>query len=366
MKILHTEASTGWGGQEIRILREAKGMREKGHSVLFATQKGAQLIEKARKEGFEVHEYSFRYKHVLSTLPSLIRLILREKVDVINTHSSLDAWIAGVAARIARRGIVRTRHLSAPIRSGWNSRILYNWLADQVVTTCEEVVPMIRQQASLPSHRCQSIPTGVELADLVTREEEVDTFRKQMGIQPDELVFGTCCVLRSWKRVDDLLHAAHLLRDHPKLRWLIIGSGPGDPYLRKLHESLDLGDRVLFTGHLHSPYTAIKALDGFLLLSMANEGVSQASLQAAALERPLITTRIGGLDEVCLEGITGYQVESKNPSQVAEKVLLLAKDQTKRREMGVAARKLVEDKFTMEKTLCQMEKRFQFATGRQQ
>ena len=56
MRILHTESSTGWGGQEIRILHEAKGMRDRGHEVILAVKQSGKLIEKARHEGFKVYE----------------------------------------------------------------------------------------------------------------------------------------------------------------------------------------------------------------------------------------------------------------------------------------------------------------------
>ena len=51
MRILHTESSNGWGGQEIRILREAIGMRERGHEIYFAVVKGGKLAIKARRRG---------------------------------------------------------------------------------------------------------------------------------------------------------------------------------------------------------------------------------------------------------------------------------------------------------------------------
>ena len=50
-KILHLEASSGWGGQEMRILREAQGMRERGYEVIFGVMKGGQLVDRARTAG---------------------------------------------------------------------------------------------------------------------------------------------------------------------------------------------------------------------------------------------------------------------------------------------------------------------------
>jgi hypothetical protein len=116
MRILHTESSSGWGGQEIRILREAEGMRQRGHEVFFAVAKGGGLVENARKKGFVVHEINFKKHFSPLCLFQLMNIIIKHEVDIVNTHSSLDAWLGGIAARICRRKIVRTRHLSTPIQ----------------------------------------------------------------------------------------------------------------------------------------------------------------------------------------------------------------------------------------------------------
>jgi glycosyltransferase involved in cell wall biosynthesis len=100
---------------------------------------------------------------------------------------------------------------------------------------------------------------------------------------------------------------------------------------------------------------AISALDVFLLLSTAHEGISQASLQAAFLEKPLVTTHIGGLPEVCLHNETGIVVPPFSPEKVAEAVLTLAADAGLRKTMGQNARQLVENKFTFDHTLDGME-----------
>lgn len=126
MKILHTEASPGWGGQEMRILREAEGMRSRGHEVIFAIREAGGLVKPARDAGFLVYEIPFTKKTLFSTFFQLLKIIRKQAIDLVNTHSSFDAWIGGLAAKLSGSRVIRTRHLSTPIRTGWNSRILYN------------------------------------------------------------------------------------------------------------------------------------------------------------------------------------------------------------------------------------------------
>jgi glycosyltransferase involved in cell wall biosynthesis len=355
MRILHTEASPGWGGQELRILREAEGMRKRGHEVIMAVQEKGGLVAPARERGFLVYEMPFKKSKIPYLFYQLLRLIRKERIEIINTHSSLDAWIGGCVGKISRCRVIRTRHLSTPIRKGINSRILYNWLADYVVTTCEDAQELVRAQAQLPPHRCFSIPTGVDPTQISYDSQAVAEFRAALGLKAEDCLAGTLCVLRGWKGVSDLLRAAKLLENVPHLKWVVVGSGASEHQFKQEWRDLALEKRVIFTGHLHSPFTALAAMDIFLLLSWAHEGVSQASLQAAWMGKPLITTSIGGLREVCLENQTGFQVPKHNPQAVADAVLSLVNDKRLRSQMGQKAKNLVLQKFTLAHTLNQME-----------
>lgn len=354
MKILHLEASTGWGGQEIRILREAEGMRKRGNAVIIAVMKGGQLAERARKAGFIVYEINFRRPAWPVCLFQLLRIFSKHRIDLVNTHSSLDSWIGGIAARIGRRLIVRTRHLSTPIKKGFNSRFLYGKLADFVVTTCASIVPIIVEQSGKAAHLCRSIATGVDPACIKALPSEGEAFRKKLGISEEDFLVGTVCVLRSWKGIDDLIRAAYLLRDTPNLKWVIVGGGHGDGYRKRVKE-LELENTVFFTGHLDHPFSLMQSMDAFALLSTAHEGVSQAILQAAYLERPLISTTTGGLNEVCIHEKTGLNVSPFDPEGVAKAVLRLKDDFALRKEFGEKARELVLEKFTLTHTLNEME-----------
>lgn len=356
MKILHTEASPGWGGQEIRILKEAEGMRERGHEVILVIQEGGGLVEPARNSGFTVYELPMVRSHLSLCFAQLIRIVRKHGIEVINTHSSFDSWLAGIVGRLLGKRVFRTRHLSTPIRKGLNSVILYNWLADGVITTCQAVVPTIVSQAKLSFSRCQSIPTGVDFSSLLAHKVNPLQFREKWGIKSTDFLVGTLCILRSWKGVSDFLQAAALLKEIPHLKWMIVGNGVSEENFLKECKQRGLENRVIFTGYLNPPFEALASMDVFLLLSWANEGVSQASLQAAGLKKPLITTSIGGLPEVCIHEKTGFVVQPHAPKEVANAVLkMMESSEKKRQDMGEAAYKLVQQEFSFEKMLDKME-----------
>ena len=142
--------------------------------------------------------------------------------------------------------------------------------------------------------------------------------------------------------------------NHRQLKWVIVGGGYVNDY-KGYAEEVGVEKLITFTGHLDRPFPAIAAMDIFLLLSTAHEGISQATLQAAYLEKPLITTNVGGLPEVCLDGKTGLIVPPFSPERIADAVQKLAADPKLRQKMGANGRKLVEKKYLLQQTVDQME-----------
>jgi glycosyltransferase involved in cell wall biosynthesis len=339
----------------MRILREAEGMRSRGHEVILAVNTGGALIARAREAGFTVYELDFRKTRGWKTIYALVKICKTHQIDLINTHSSLDAWMGGIAARIAKKKIIRTRHLSTPIRKGLNSRILYRTLADFVVTTSTPILATIGKQAGLPPFRLKCIPTGIDPHILKADPLKAAEFRASLGVGPSDILVGTACFVRSWKGILDLLRAAVLLKERKEIKWVVVGGGHVDDYRSKIPE-LGLEGIVTFTGHLETPFSAIRAMDIFVLLSTAHEGVSQASLQAAYLERPLVTTTVGGLPEVCLNGKTGLVIPPQSPESVAKAISKLVDHPHLRTQFGSSGKQLVEERFTLQKTLDEMEK----------
>ncbi len=349
-KILHVEASNGWGGQEIRILREAEGMRQRGHEVFFAIMNGGILATRARDKGFVVYELNFYRYAWLPTLFHLQRILSRHQIDIVNTHSSLDSWIGGIAARLKGKKIIRTRHFSTAGKGGWNSRMLYGFLADFVVTACTMVIQPISTQSGKPKNLFRALPTGVDPQQIEMGSEKDPSFRKHMGITDETFLIGTVCVMRSWKGVGDFIKAAAALKDRKEIKWVIVGGGHDEPY-RKLVRDLQLEENVFFTGHLENPFPAMQALDAFALLSTANEGVPQSAQQAAYLGKPLIATPTGGLAEICIDGVTGLQVPAFDPSAVASAVIKLKEDRSMGYRLGAKGRALILERYTFQQTL---------------
>src|SRR5213595_565057 len=113
--ILHTEASLGLGGQELRILAETRWLRNHGWGALVACQPGSGLLAEARAA--EVDAVAVRMRGVvdLGALWALRRLMRARAVSLVHTHSSTDSWLGALAARSLGLPVVRSRHVSIAI-----------------------------------------------------------------------------------------------------------------------------------------------------------------------------------------------------------------------------------------------------------
>ena len=356
-KILHTEASEGWGGQEIRVLLEMEGLMKRGHHLFLAATPRSQILKEAKGRGISVTSVPMNRLRWPASCLALYQLIQRERIDIIHTHSSADSWIASAAASFPgkRSLLVRSRHIATPISDKWTSRLLYNRLPDGIITTSEAIkTDMVRKNRFDPK-KIISIPTGIDLSRF-DPERHGSGLREAWDVPPSTTVIGTVGVLRSWKGHSFFIQAAEqVLQKRSNVLFFIVGEGPGRPYLEKEIKERQLTDKVRLTGHCAEVEQAFAALDLFVLASTGNEGVPQAVLQALAMKKPVISTQIGGITEVVKMGETGRLVPPKNPAALAEQIVLHLDQPDLGKTMAEAGRRLVEKNYHLQGMLDRVE-----------
>ncbi len=360
LKILHTESSLGWGGQEIRVLSEARGLIDRGHDVRLATPAEARSFREAEKWRVPVSALPIGRKSLRGLL-ALRRHLLACPVDVINVHSSTDSWLAALACAATRDAppIVRTRHISAPIPNNPATRWLYGRATRRIVTTGEGLRRQIIEANRLPAHQVLSIPTGIDL-DRFAPADRTKT-RAALGLDPHAYIIGIVATLRSWKGHVHLLEAMTGLSE---ALLLIVGDGPQKEPLQRRVRSLGLAERVIFTSHQDDPVPWLNAMDVFCLPSYANEGVPQALMQAMAIGLPVVTTPIGSIAEIVDNESTGILVPPSDPAAITAAIAGLRGDARRAAKIGSAARAYALRTFGADKMLDRMEQVFREAVAR--
>ena len=343
LRILHTESSLGWGGQEIRVLTEARGVALRGHDVVIAAPADARIFQEAPRFGVEAVALPIGRKRVGGVL-ALRRFLAERSFDVVNTHSSTDAWLAALACRTLAHAppIVRTRHISAPMPRNRATRWLYASATDRIVTTGEKLRLQVLDETAVDAARVVSIPTGVDLARF--RRGDRAAARAATGLPENARVVGIVATLRSWKGHRYLLQAIAGLR-RPDVLLVIVGDGPQRAALEALAAELRLGDAVRFAGNQADVAPWMQSFDVFCLPSYANEGVPQALMQAMACGLPVVTTPVGSIAEIVTDGATGVIVPPEDVASLRGAIASLLDDDARRHALGERAATTARERF---------------------
>lgn len=296
MRILHTESSLGWGGQEIRVMREAQLMAESGHEVHLACNLVSRLSIQATNHARDVstHITSIKRKR-LSDLLGVRKLLGSLRPDIVVCHSSTDHWLSAVArlTDFKKFPIVRARHISTPVSTNWPTRWLYSRGCESIITTGEGIRQSLVAGGLAPESKVWSIPTGLKSAAFENQDKTLA--RQRLGLPMGSTLIGVVATLRSWKGHDTLIRAFAKLQGDLSL--VIVGDGPQRDALTTLVKDLHQSERVIFAGHTDQVKDWFAALDIYAQPSYANEGVPQAILQAMATGLPIVSCPVGGIPE---------------------------------------------------------------------
>ena len=360
LRIVHTESSLGWGGQEIRILSEAQGLMRRGHDVKLLCAPQARIRAEAVNWGVPAVSLPIDRKRprCVRALEAWLRV---NRCDVVNTHSSTDSWLAALALLILGRPVpvVRTRHISAPVPRGPLSRWLYMSAATRVVTTGEALKRKLVEDNGFSASRIESVPTGIDAGRF--RPGERKASRARFGLPQDRTLVGIVATLRSWKGHAFLIEAMTQLPEDVEL--VIVGDGPQREALEEKIAKSGLRGRVRMQGQQADVLPWLRALDIFALPSYANEGVPQALVQAMLVELPCVTTPVGGIPELAEHERTALLVAPRDPAALAAAIERLARNDGLRRELGEAARKHCVEGYSYERMLDRMESIYRNVAG---
>lgn len=359
MRILHTESSLGWGGQEIRILEEARGLIARGHDVTLATPSHARIFTEAPRRGVPVTAVPIARKN-LAGLLAMRRFIAAHHPEVINTHSSTDAWLAALACASLRAAppIVRTRHISASIPRDPATRWLYQRATQHIATTGTALRETLIRDNGLDAARITSVPTGIDAEQFRPGDRVARRHALQLPIEAT--VIGIVATLRSWKGHRFLIDAIGRIGD-PRVLLVIVGDGPMRDVLVQDISKSRLTDRVRMVGQHDDVLPWLQAFDVFALPSYANEGVPQALVQAMLCALPCVTTDVGAIGEAATPEQTALVIAPQDAAALAQALRRLVDDPSLRARLGAAARKACEARFSRSGMLDAMERIFRAA-----
>lgn len=340
--------------------RGAEGSLEAEARRIFSSDSSGPAPEADRGQ-FLVLPELVRPVHPLLDFLALRRLekILRaQQPDIVHTHSGKAGILGRLAAR--RAGvpvIIHTIH-------GPSFGRFQNAVANALFLAAEKIAARATTHFIVVAEamKTQYLAAGIGRPEQYTKifsgfalepflaAVNDEKLRKKLGLAPDDFVVGKIARLFKLKGHDDLFAAAPLiLRQNPKIKFLLVGDGPWRERFEKLAGAQGWRNHFVFTGLVPPGEIPqyLGLMDALVHLSR-REGLPRALPQALAAGKPVVAYDCDGAGEVCLEGQTGFLVRPGDWTALAEKILRLAADADLRRRLGASGRQFVRNHFAVE------------------
>lgn len=348
--VWHTCASTGFGGLEIRMLEEASRFNARGYRAVFVCNPGAPLQQRAAAQGIPTIALHMRQSYELPSMVRFWSLLGSHHVDLLHAHTSKDHWICGPAARLRGIPIIRSRHIGTPVKTNVLSSLIYTGLADRVLTSSAEIRnDLLRIPRLCPDHVID-IPAGIDIARFHPQTSGIGVI-KEFNLEGAYPIIGYISRLERGKGFRYLMEAAPaVLKRWPDARFLFVGDGP--PWDRRtadeLLETHRLRPYVLLTGFRADIPELLAAMTCLVFPSFKIEGTPQVLLQALAMAKPVIATRVGGIPKLIVDHGTGLLVEPQNADALSRAIHWVLEHLGDARVMAQRGREIVARDFPLD------------------
>jgi glycosyltransferase involved in cell wall biosynthesis len=354
LNILLLINALGVGGAEEDVLRLARGLIRRGHRIILGSG-GGELLPEARSVGAILEPLPGPEPRNLWTggLLAIARMCRRHEAEIINAHSLRTIAQAGLLSRLGmiRPPVVGTIHNVANRANDRAARTLLRWMPHSLTFVSSY------ERERLAGERAESlgrvIYTGVEPGDpeLVPPANLVERHH----VRPGARTVGFVGRLSPEKAPQDVVEA---LPDLPKDTVLcFVGDGPERVRLERAVHERGLSDRVVFAGWRRDVASYLRSFE-LLVLPSRREALPVVVREAMALGVPVVAADVGGLREVIRTGETGLLYPSGEVEALVGAIRQLLADPERARRVGENGRRLVADRFSLERWLDEMEALF--------
>lgn len=378
IKVLHlTSTLRGIGGvQKLLLALGDKYDREHFEWFfcnLFDDARGKGTFPTALKEkGYnyiEIPERTFWKLPVL--LFRLVKAIRREQFDIVHTHMLQASIIGQLIAKFMHVPAILTRHYSDYVYR-YKGR-LYQWLdrfaahlAEHIIAISEGSKKVLVEYDKVRPEKISVIYNGIDLdkfdylstnpLQILTKVRDPlkqEFFSNDVPSRAGDLshvqIIGTVAELHPRKGHRFLLQAAvEIIAQCPTARFLIIGDGVLLSELEYLAVQLGLEQYVYFTGWRADVPQLLRCIDVYAHPAV-EEGFGIAIIEAMAMRKSVVASRVGGIPEVVKDGVTGLLVPPENPDALATGILRYLSDTALAMHAGARGRERVEQYFTIER-----------------
>ena len=285
-------------------------------------------------------------------LVRLSSILRRERFDLVHAHGQDATIVAALVCKIHRVPLVVTRHVLDDFGHHWRERLRGRVMSAalrhaRVLVAVSRATATALEKSGIPRDRIRVINNGIELDRFALNGQAASAaLRAEWGLAGEDRIILCPSVMRPGKGHDVLLNALpRILAQVPTARLVFAGAGPLETALRA--RARVYGDAVMFLGHRTDMPALLNAAD-VVVLASESEALPTVLIEAAAAGRPVVSTRVGGVEEVVRDGSTGILVPPNEPSSLATAVFALLRDRNRAETLGRTASVMAAERFGIE------------------
>lgn len=355
IRVMHVLFRLQPHGMELGVMKLVNGLRRDVVSSSICSTCPADDVKRLLREDVKLFELQRRAGNDPGLVWRLFRLFRRERPDIVHTHAWGTLCEGLLAARMA--GVPEVVHGEhGTLQTGPYQVRVQRWAWNRVghlLSVSSRLAERMATTVGAPRAGVTVIRNGVDLSRFgaVAR----DPARRALGLPAEGLIAGTVGRLVEVKDHALLIDAAAALAQRGvRCTTVIAGEGPLGPSLEARIRERGLSGTVRLIGHRADIQNVFGALDLFVLPSRS-EGMSNTILEAMASRLPVVATRVGGADEMVVDGETGLLVPPKDAASLAAALQALASDAGMRTAMGRAGRLRIEHEFSLARMVREYE-----------
>lgn len=350
-RVLILNSTYSVGGAE-RILQQiALQLRSRFDIHVCALYEPGTVGEQIAQQGLPVHALYGTSRADLRVLPRFVRLLRRIRPHVLLTVDSPHAMVYAAIARRLRlvpRLIIAVHSFGKLQRDRQMAiaRRMASGVTDVLIALSETHRRFLLEQEGWKAPQVHVIPNGVDLRHFSPQGYDL---REAWGLTGETYGFGIVAGLRAEKNLFRFLRVAeHVLSVLSNARAFIVGEGELCNELQTFRRQMRYASQVIFTGVMQDIPAVWRTLD-IAVLTSDREVLPMTLIEAAACGVPAVSTDVGAVRDIVLDGETGFVVPVDEEALLAERILYLFQHPDERKRMGERARQHVETHFDLQK-----------------
>ena len=353
MRIVEVINVPWWNAAAEYCISISSALSKRGHDVIVLCEKDTPSYKKAVAENLQVESLlRFRPLHFLSdlfTIKSTFRTLYND-VQIVNVHTAHTQSLFVIAKVLfgLRYKLIRTRVDSRKIKRYPFNKFSYKSMSGVIVANKADQEE-IGSFTNLPGNRIKIIHAGVD-TDRFRQTGKKAESRQKFHIPSDAPVIGNIARRSPVKGHDVFFKAAQLVQSDMKNAFFVT-AGVDDTVslesLRGMAEQAGVLERTLFLEYVDNVEELINCLDIGIVSSVGSENHSRITLEYMACGIPVVGSNVGDIAELIEDRKTGFLVRAGDFVAMADAVIRLLKDNELREIFGYSARRLAEQKFSV-------------------